>query len=532
MPKANLTDFTDEQFNAFQKAAELGSGVEVTDNGNTYTVGGANPIGYRATSINSTAIAPTTTANYSYPKENPIYPVGGLNSELTLTAPEKKESDLRSMISDLNNSLVGESQMRAEQEKIQGIDALTKTQNDLSSRLKAVQNEALAIPLQLQQDATGRGITAGGLRPHQAAALRTNAIQALTVSSALEASRGNLTTALDLVDRAVAQKFDPIKERHAAATKNLEQIINSPEYSLADKNRAIKAKAIQDAKAKSIEKEEQDDKDIKEIILAASANQADALTIDAISRASTPLEAIQIFAKSGFATSPETQIIQLDNGNTMLVNKKTGEVIKSYGGAKSAESTEGYPQLYGGLSSATATAVRAKVGKFGTEPVVQNFATIQEGKNFVDSLSNTTTNPADDQGLIYALAKALDPGSVVREGEYATAQKYSQSWITAYGKGVTQAIAGTGFLSEQARKNIKSIINSKYQSSKQSYDSLYNQYATGVNTITGRANGKDFLVDYSVSQKYQPGEIIHNAGVMYKVEDDGETITPIGSSAL
>lgn len=153
-------------------------------------------------------------------------------------------------------------------------------------------------------------------------------------------------------------------------------------------------------------------------------------------------------------------------------------------------------QLYSGLTSATATAVRSKVGKFGSEPIVQNFATIQDGYVFTQSIDSNTTNPADDQALIYSLAKTLDPGSVVREGEYATAQKYAQSWAKAYGKGVTQAIAGTGFLSKEARENIKTVIETKYNSSKRSYDNLYNNYVQGINSLTGRGDGAQFLTDY------------------------------------
>lgn len=63
-----------------------------------------------------------------------------------------------------------------------------------------------------------------------------------------------------------------------------------------------------------------------------------------------------------------------------------------------------------------------------------NFNQIQEGYLLTKSLDNKTTNPTDDQALIYSLAKTLDPGSVVREGEYATVQKYAQSWVDAYGK--------------------------------------------------------------------------------------------------
>jgi hypothetical protein len=157
------------------------------------------------------------------------------------------------------------------------------------------------------------------------------------------------------------------------------------------------------------------------------------------------------------------------------------------------------PQLYSGLSSKTATAVRSQVSAFKSEPVVQNFAVIQEGRNFAGSLSNKTTNPTDDQGLIYALAKAMDPGSVVREGEYATAQKYAQSLVASYGKGITQAINGTGFLTEKARTQIKDTIEARYNASLGSYNHLEKQYQTGINNLTGRDDGAKFIRDYQTS---------------------------------
>lgn len=182
----------------------------------------------------------------------------------------------------------------------------------------------------------------------------------------------------------------------------------------------------------------------------------------------------------------------------------TNRINSEAGGAATGDTN---PKLYSGLDGKTSTAVRTKVSAFKSEPLVQNYATIQEGRNFAKSLSDTTKNPADDQALIYSLAKALDPGSVVREGEYATAQKYAQSWVKAYGKGVEQALAGTGFLSQSARKNIKSTIESKFSASQQSYDNLKKQYVSGVNNLTGRADGDKFLVDYSIADTKDPLQI-------------------------
>jgi len=160
-----------------------------------------------------------------------------------------------------------------------------------------------------------------------------------------------------------------------------------------------------------------------------------------------------------------------------------------------------------GVSALTANQVNQTVnqiaGAFDNEPVVKNYNVIAEGKAMVDSLPLSTKNPADDQALIYGLAKALDPNSVVREGEYATAQKYAQSWIKSFGKSVSQALSGTGFLSEEARKNIKDTINSKYESSKKNYDNVSKEYQRQIDdayagnkrTITNYGNAfKSFSV--------------------------------------
>lgn len=183
-------------------------------------------------------------------------------------------------------------------------------------------------------------------------------------------------------------------------------------------------------------------------------------------------------------------------------NFYTPQQVSSIIGVSDGEQTE--TQLYAGLKGATATAVRSKVSSFKSEAIVTNFNVINEGYNFAKSISTETTNPADDQALIYAFAKAMDPNSVVREGEYATAQKYAQSWIKAYGKSIEQAIAGTGFLSKEARANIKKTIETKYKSSESNYKNVYNQYVEGINNLTGRNDGEKFLTDYAAA--YQEPE--------------------------
>lgn len=134
-------------------------------------------------------------------------------------------------------------------------------------------------------------------------------------------------------------------------------------------------------------------------------------------------------------------------------------------------------------------------GSFDNEPIVKQFNVINEGYQFVKSLSNTSNNPADDMGLIYAFAKIMDPNSVVREGEYKTVQNYAQSWVQQFGKSVSQAMNGTGFLSSDARTNIKNTLEQRYQASKQNYDNTFKQYQKRIaDAEAGKGNS---LTDYS-----------------------------------
>ena len=161
--------------------------------------------------------------------------------------------------------------------------------------------------------------------------------------------------------------------------------------------------------------------------------------------------------------------------------------------------TSNEERLYSGLDSQTASAVKSKVSSFKSEPIISNFNVVNEGWNTVQNIANNSKNPSDHQALIYAFAKIMDPNSVVRESEYATVQKYSQSLVDAYGKKITNAINGTGILSEDAVKNMKATLKTKYESSLNNYKNVYNQYIKGIDSITGRDDGEKFVIDYSTA---------------------------------
>lgn len=144
--------------------------------------------------------------------------------------------------------------------------------------------------------------------------------------------------------------------------------------------------------------------------------------------------------------------------------------------------------------------VDAKGKEFNAQPVVKRVQLMAEAVTFADGLDINTTNPADDQALIYAFAKAMDPESVVREGEYATVQKYAQSWAQTYGFNMARIFSNLPFLTPQARANMKATIRAKYQSAIPMYRNVRKNYEAQVDGILGKPGaGKDWLVDYEAA---------------------------------
>lgn len=271
--------------------------------------------------IDSSILKTPTETDFEPSIEFPTDSIADLSIE-TLSPVEIQEQKVREDLARTQEKQAGEAEFRAEREEAAGIAELTKTRADLAGRLALIQAEEKAIPLQLQEEARGRGITKGGLRPIQAGRLRANAIRALTVSSLLEASKGNLTTALDLIDRAVAQKFDPIREDIRIKKNNLDLILDSPEFSKAEKDRAKAEKAKQEKAEKELDIRETREKEIQTVAVNAAKNGADALTLQLIQNASSQAEALRISAEAGFAAKAEKVTVEKQDRPMSLTDIK------------------------------------------------------------------------------------------------------------------------------------------------------------------------------------------------------------------
>lgn len=239
------------------------------------------------------------TANpVKLPDTNVAAPSNPANINTDPTVLNAPETSLQKSINDLmklNTDVAGKDAYRASLESSdQTLQEQKKAETDLTAQVKALQAEALNIPNQVQLDATGKGVTAGGIEPIQTAMLRNNAIKAQTVGALLAATQGKIAYAQSLIDKAVQDQFGPLEAKQKALMANLDLIIKSPEYTNAEKAKATAQKAIEDANAQKLEQAKTDKASILSTATEAAKNGADALTLKKISEAATPLEAITL----------------------------------------------------------------------------------------------------------------------------------------------------------------------------------------------------------------------------------------------
>lgn len=283
---------------------------------NTST-GALNPnyVGYQASpTMTPTSLTQQTPFPTVQPQQTAAYPVSTLQPPvLTATPQEQLASNTSSKLQDLYSSLVGKSAYQTQQNSIYGVDAAQKSIADLTAQLTGIKNEAAAIPLQLQQGAADRGVTTPQLGAQQNSRLRTNAIQALGVSTLLAASQGQLANAQALADKAVAQKYDPILERIGALQQNLQLILNDPLTSLQDKNRAQAQLAQQQQQQLLVTQQKQNATEVWDIATSAASNITNfkpagpyttaSTALQAISTAATKEEALNIAVSTGLLSS-------------------------------------------------------------------------------------------------------------------------------------------------------------------------------------------------------------------------------------
>lgn len=256
-------------------------------------------------------VAPIKVATVDTPPPSGISGIDYTPTPEVMTTPE---TDVQKRINDImagNELIAGKSAYQAGLEKADTeLAAQRKIESDYSAQLKTLQAEAKNIENRMQLGAEGRGITAAGLAPITASELRRNSIAANTVGAILAATQGKIAYSQSLIDKAVSDKFTPLEDAQKAKIANLEMIMKSPEYTIAEKNRASAQKLIEEKRTADIATQKANEAGVLSVATEAAKNGADSSVIEQIRRAGSELEAVQIATQAGVYTTPEKKAIQ------------------------------------------------------------------------------------------------------------------------------------------------------------------------------------------------------------------------------
>lgn len=151
------------------------------------------------------------------------------------------------------------------------------------------------IPLQLQNQVAGQGVTDRGLAPIQTAQLRNNAIQLASNAYQSAIARNDYETAKVKADEMIANKYDGIMAEIEAKKTNLENI----KYNLssAEKKVAEATTARINKEKQAMEEKKANEKGISDLVINASSQGAPQALRDKAAKAKTPLEAANILGE-------------------------------------------------------------------------------------------------------------------------------------------------------------------------------------------------------------------------------------------
>lgn len=294
-------------------------------------------------------------------------------------------------------------QAQATAEQNAGLPDLQKNLTEVTSQILALQNEAKAIPLEIQNESAGRDRTQGGIAPLEAGRMRVNAIKALGLSSIAATLQGNVALAQATADRAVAAEFGPLQ----AQIDYLKEFytINQDELQRADAKQAA-------------------------VIQAKLADRQSTLDQAKADRA-TVINMANAAAKTGAPAATVSQAISMDlAGATKLLTPYLKDITNTDFTLSAGQTRYGPDGK--AIASVPATVKTTKAtdyfphGVMQSGSIVMTQADIDQGAQAL--MASASTTPVS----LYDQAKGIKT-----DGKYANPDLYLQMykhWITSGGK--------------------------------------------------------------------------------------------------
>lgn len=159
------------------------------------------------------------------------------------------------------------------------------------------------------------------------------------------------------------------------------------------------------------------------------------------------------------------------------------------------------------------TTVNSIASAFDNEPTVKEYNTI---KRNIDTYNNLGNSATDDIQRVYTFAKVADPGSAVKEGEYASIEKYSQAVLQRVGLKVERVFSATGILTPEARTAMGKTLQTSLDASKRAYDQVNSEYQRQIDDAYA---GKARTITQYTPPKQTDAQVVestlNNLGISY-----------------
>ena len=212
---------------------------------------------------------------------------------------------------------------------------------------------------------------------------------------------------------------------------------------------------------------------------------------------------------------PKTTSIQNIGGKMVLLDTQTGEVVKELGAAPQNQMTDNE---------------RALFNVFNSNQIVKDYNNIVSQKLAFDNVVKNGVGGPADLAMVYMFMKGLDPTSVVRETEYATAAASGNIFLGAYAKFNGYFKESGGFLPPNVRTEFQNIVNQRLAAQQQQYDNWKNQ----IRSMAERQgmNPDNVVIDFAGALQGAEGETKTLNGVQYKKVNGGwQKVSDAGGSA-
>lgn len=243
-------------------------------------------------------------------------------SEVLKPSPsEAKISPITSKINDLTGQIANKpTDYQAELDKY-GFKTNVQSLQNLNTQLASAKAEYDKLAEQNANRPISSRIIGGTADRLQ----RSAAINLGSLSSIAQALQGNVNLAMDIANKTIDIKYEPIQTEIDNQKFQLNQVYDQLDRE--DKRKADALNIVLDERQRNVDEQKQTEQDINSIMLSAAQNGADSATLQNILRSKTLGEAI---INSGqyikTATSTTWDTFTDSSGNIKLINRSTGEV--------------------------------------------------------------------------------------------------------------------------------------------------------------------------------------------------------------